>query len=88
MADEFRASVPSEHINFLNRGVEVYEGDGVRASHVRNPLGPFSISAHTYVGTRPIVNGREALLDTGAGEQGGTLSGILWPSRRLVSSNG
>jgi serine/threonine protein phosphatase 1 len=83
---DFRASLPSEHLDALRHMPGAYELDDLVAQHVSPSASTpkFRISAHAPVGKLPRIGNRSAQLDTGCGTDSGRLTALLWPSLDFV----
>lgn len=83
---DFRARVPTEHINFLRSMPQVYETQYVVASHypAATDKTRFQISAHIPVGNLPKVGVNFAHIDTGCGSPEGRLTAFAWPGLDYV----
>jgi serine/threonine protein phosphatase 1 len=83
---EFRAALPSAHVEFIRRMPERFETDELDARHrPHEALDRFQISAHVPVGMLPLIRSSSAQLDTGCGRNiDGRLTAFLWPSRNFV----
>lgn len=79
---DFRARLPSEHLDAIRRMPETYESDDFIARHsLPAPSTPrFRIGAHVPVGKLPRIGRHSAQLDTGCGAESGRLTALLWPS--------
>lgn len=86
--DDFRAHLPSSHVEGLRAMPRVWASDEVLAQHAPSESvdGRFSISAHVPVGLMPRIGRTGAMLDTGSGSNGdhGRLTALLWPSLRYL----
>ena len=79
---DFRARLPSEHLDAIRRMPETYESDDLIAQHMppAASTAKFRISAHVPVDRRPRIGHHSAQLDTGCGAVSGRLTALLWPS--------
>jgi len=85
--EEFRASVPTEHLEAIRRMPSTYELDDVIAQHSLPSAAStrkFRIGAHVPVGNFPRIRSHSAQLDTGCGIESGRLTALLWPSLDYV----
>lgn len=87
---EFKASLPSEHLEALRAMPLSYETDQLFAQHSpsTDSAEKYRISAHVPVGDRPRIRKRSAQLDTGCGAGAGRLTALLWPTREFVQVDG
>lgn len=83
---DFRASLPSDHLDGMRRMQKTYESDDLIAQHVPpvESTHRFRISAHVTVGELPRIRRRSAQLETGCGLESGRLTALFWPSLDYV----
>ncbi|MCQ9125285.1 serine/threonine protein phosphatase [Corynebacterium amycolatum] len=83
----FLESIPTKHISFLKQTLPYYENDQLIATHDPQSLPEntslFKISAHRRV-KEPVLTDDFASIDTGAGFKNGSITILLWPSRRII----
>ncbi len=85
---DFRAHLPSEHVDSLRSMPTLWDSDDIVAQHApfKEPSSKFQVSAHVPVGLLPRITADSAQLDTGGGDTAGTgrLTALLWPSRDFI----
>jgi serine/threonine protein phosphatase 1 len=83
---DFRSSLPSEHLAFLRGMQHQFETSHIIASH--RPLATdevrFQISAHVPVGDQPAISQNSAYIDTGCGSSTGRLTALIWPPLTFI----
>lgn len=83
---DFRAALPSEHLDAIRLMPDAYETGNVIAQHdLRSATSSkFRIGGHVAVGPEPRIGSSAAYLDTGCGTESGRLTALLWPSLEYV----